>query len=108
MKRFLLAIGIFLIFAIVGVAIYTFIRFPRGDNNITTDKVVSRPYRCVNTCLTPEEEVLIQQKIVDTCKGDDCARVRKILIENDCDSVKKLLQFKPTLLVRGSGGGNLG
>lgn len=91
MKRFLLGLGIFLILAIVGTTIYTFIRFPRGDT-IIPENDLSRPYRCVNTCLTPEEEVLIQQKIVDTCEGDDCVRVRKILVENNCDSVKKLLE----------------
>ena len=46
-----------------------------------------RPYTCVKTCLSQEEE-LHAQKIINNCKENECDAIRSLLSENNCDEIK--------------------
>ena len=93
-KRIFVVTSIGFILTIILTIIVVYIVLTIRYNKKATGKIelgrFMRPYTCVKTCLTPEQEEDAQKKI-NECQGKECEEIKTLLGENNCDKIKSWL-----------------
>ena len=92
-KRILVFSSIGIVLTMIVVYIVLTIRYHKKAAGNTEFGGFMRPYTCVKTCLTPDEEQDAQKRI-NKCQEEECEEIKTLLRENDCDKIKSWLNKK--------------